>query len=81
MVIIVGLFKKKEKYNSKYKINEFVSFHQEGDLKHGVIYKIYLIDGSNFYDIKVGGEATWLSKMVPENKIIKIEGDGVIHKK
>ena len=75
------LFKKKKKYDSKFQIGEFVSFHQDGDLKHGMISNIKKIEDNYLYDIKVGGEATWLSKDVAENKIIKIEGDGIIHKK
>lgn len=78
----MGLFKKKlkNKYNSKYMIGEFVSFHKDGDLKHGMINDIKLIDNKILYDIKVGGEATWLAKDISEDKILKIESDGIIHK-
>lgn len=78
----MGLFKKKKnKYNSKYQIGEFVSFHKDSDLKHGVIDDIKLKDNIIYYDIKVGGEATWLCKDIPEDKVLIIETDGIIHKK
>lgn len=77
----MGLFKKKKRYDSKYEIGEFISFHQDNDLKHGMISNIKKIEDKYYYDIKVGGEATWLSKDIPEDKIIKIEADGIIHKK
>ena len=79
----MGLFKRKNKnkYNSKYKIGEFVSFHKDGDLKHGMINNIKLVNDIILYDIKVGGEATWLAKDISEDKILKIEADGIIHKK
>ena len=73
-------FKKKNKFNSKFQLKEFVSFHQDGDLKHGMISNIKEVDGKIFYDIKVGGEATWLAKDVSEDKVIKIKTDGIIHK-
>ncbi len=77
----MGLFKKKNKINSKYQKGEFISFHYKDDLKHGMINNIYLENDIIYYDIKVGGEATWLCKGISEDKIIKIEGDGIIHKK
>jgi len=73
------LFKRKNKFNSKYQIGEFISFHMDNDLKHGVIFKIKEVDGLIFYDIKVGGEATWLAKDISEDKIIRNKPDGVIH--
>lgn len=66
-------FRKKNKINSKFKINEFVSFHLNGELRHGMINEIKEIDGNIIYDIKVGGEATWLAKDIKEDKIVKIE--------
>ena len=75
----MGLFKRKKKYNSKYEIGEFISFHMNDDLKHGVIFKIKEIDGKVLYDIKVGGEATWLARNIAEEKIIRNKPDGVIH--
>ncbi len=66
-------FKKKNKLNSKFQKNEFVSFHLDGDLKHGVINNIKELNGNIYYDIKVGGEATWLAKDISEDKILKIE--------
>ncbi|MBQ9900261.1 MAG: hypothetical protein IJM36_03945 [Acholeplasmatales bacterium] len=65
-------FKKKNKINSKFQKDEFVSFHLNGDLKHGVIYNIKELSGEIYYDIKVGGEATWLAKDIREDKILKI---------
>jgi hypothetical protein len=66
-------FKKKNKLNSKFQKNEFVSFHLDGDLKHGVINNIKELNGNIYYDIKVGGEATWLAKDISEDKVLKIE--------
>jgi len=66
-------FKKKNKINSKFQKDEFVSFHLNGDLKHGVINTIKDLGGEIYYDIKVGGEATWLAKDIKEDKILKIE--------
>lgn len=66
-------FKKKNKINSKSQKNEFVSFHLDGDLKHGVINNIKELNGNIYYDIKVGGEATWLAKDISEDKVLKIE--------
>ena len=65
--------KKKNKLNSKFQKNEFVSFHLNGDLKHGVINNIKELNGNIYYDIKVGGEATWLAKDISEDKVLKIE--------
>ena len=69
----MGLFKKKIKFESKYKIGEFVSFHMNNDLKYGVIKSIKKVDDKILYDLNVGGEATWLAKDIEENKIIKIK--------
>lgn len=66
-------FKKKNKINSKFQKNEFVGFHLNGDLKHGSINNIKELNGEIYYDIKVGGEATWLAKDIKEDKIIKIK--------
>ena len=72
----MGLFKKKEKIESKYKIGEFVSFHgttfqDKPELKFGVISNVRKTEDGIVYDIKVGGEATWLAKDVKEEKIVK----------
>ncbi len=71
----MGLFKKKKKnkYNSKYQIGEFISFHLNNDLKFGMINDIKMIDNNIYYDIKVGGEATWLAKDISEDKIVKLD--------
>lgn len=69
----MGLFKKKIKFESKYKIGEFVSFHMNNDLKYGVIKSIKKIDDKILYDLNVGGEATWLAKDIEENKIIRLK--------
>ena len=69
----MGLFKKKIKFETKYKIGEFVSFHMDNDLKYGVIKNINKVDDKIFYDINVGGEATWLAKNIEEVKIIKLK--------
>lgn len=66
------LFKKKNKINSKYQKGDFVAFHMNNDLKHGMISEIRLIDDKILYDIKVGGEATWLAKDIEEDKILKV---------
>jgi len=69
----MGLFKKKIKIDSKFNKDEFVAFHMNNDLKHGVIKNIKLVDGIIYYDINVGGEATWLAKDISEDKILKIK--------
>lgn len=68
----MGLFKKKNKIISKYNKNEFVSFHYNNDLRHGVIKNIKEVNGIIYYDINVGGEATWLARDIEESKIVKI---------
>lgn len=70
----MGLFKKKNKINieTKFKLKEFVSFHMNNDLKYGVIKKIKLLNDKIFYDINVGGEASWIAYDIEEDKIIKI---------
>ncbi len=69
----MGLFKKKIKIDSKFKIDEFVGFHMDNDLKHGAIKNIRLVDGIVLYDINVGGEASWIAKNIKEENIIKIQ--------
>ena len=70
----MGLFrKKKNKIDSKYQIGEFVSFHYNNDLKFGMIKDVKESEGNILYDIKVGGEATWLCENISENKIVKID--------
>lgn len=69
---IMGLFKKKIKINSKFKKGDFIAFHMNNDLKHGMISDIKMVDDKILYDIKVGGEATWLAKDIEEDKILKI---------
>ena len=69
----MGLFKKKNKIDSKFKINEFVGFHVNNDFKHGIIKNVKEKDGNIFYDINVGGEASWMAYDIMENKIIKID--------
>ena len=66
-------FKKKKKIDSKFNTNEFVAFHMNKDLKHGVIKDIKEVDGNILYDINVGGEAAWLAKDIKESDILKIE--------
>ena len=65
--------RKKDKYiDSKFKIDEFVGFHMNGDLKHGVIRSIKKENDSYLYDINVGGEASWIAYDIKEDKILKI---------
>ena len=66
-------FKKKIKFDSKFKKDEFVSFHMNNDLKHGVIKSIRKENDIIYYDINVGGEATWLAKDIQEKDILKIK--------
>ena len=67
------LFKKKKAViDSKYKLGEFVAFHMNGDLKHGVIKNVKLVDNVPVYDINVGGEASWIAEGVEESKILKV---------
>ncbi len=73
-------FSKKQKFESKFKKDEFVSFHYNNELYHGVIYLVKKVDDKIYYDIKVGGEATWLCKDICEDKIFKPKVDGIIHK-
>ena len=68
----MGLFKKKNKIDSKYNIGDFVSFHYKNDLRYGVIKSIKEKDGIIYYDLNVGGEATWLATDVEESKIVKL---------
>lgn len=68
----MGIFKK-NKIDSKYKIGEFVGFHMDNELKHGVIKNIKKNNDIIYYDINVGGEATWLAKDIDENKILKLK--------
>lgn len=69
----MGLFKKKEIIDSKFKKDEFVSFHMDKELKHGVIKNIRKENDIIYYDINVGGEATWLAKNIEEKDILKIK--------
>ena len=69
------LFNKKSKIVSKFKIGDFVSFHYNNDLKYGVIKKIYEKDGI-YYDINVGGEASWICHDVAEDQIVVIDSIG-----
>ena len=64
--------KKKEKIDSKYSVGEFVAFHMNNDLKHGVIKNVRLVDNIILYDINVGGEASWLAEGIEESKILKV---------
>ena len=64
--------KKKVVMDSKFKLGEFVAFHMNGDLKHGVIKNVRLIDNITLYDINVGGEASWLAEGIEESKILKV---------
>ena len=67
------LFKKKKAViDSKYKLGEFVAFHMNGDLKHGVIKNVKLVDNVPVYDINVGGEASWIAEGIEESKILKV---------
>lgn len=70
----MGLFKKKKKINieTKFKLNEFVSFHYKNELRYGIIIGIRLLDGKIVYDISVGGEATWKAYDVDEDTILKM---------
>ncbi len=65
--------KKKIKIDSKYKIDEFVGFHKNGDLKLGVVIAVRIVDGKTLYDINVGGEASWIAKDIEEEKIVKLK--------
>ena len=65
-------FFKKNKIDSKYQIGDFISFHYKNDLRYGVIKSIKKIDDKIYYDINVGGEATWLATDIEESKIVKI---------
>ena len=38
-----------------------------------MINDIKMIDNNIYYDIKVGGEATWLAKDISEDKIVKLD--------
>ena len=60
----MGLFKKKVKIDSKFKKDEFVAFHMDKELKHGVIKSVRKENDIIYYDINVGGEATWLAKIL-----------------
>lgn len=67
------LFKKKKTViDSKFKLGEFVAFHMNGDLKHGVIKNVKLVDNVPVYDINVGGEASWIAEGIEESKILKV---------
>ena len=66
-------FKKKNKIDSKFKYDEFVAFHMNGDLKHGVIRSVRVANGHTYYDINVGGEAAWIAKDIEEEKIVKLK--------
>ena len=68
----MGLFKKKKKIDSKFKVDEFVSFHYKNDLRYGVIKAIREENGVIYYDINVGGEATWIAQNIEENQIVKV---------
>ncbi len=70
----MGLFKRKKKIeiDSKFKLGEFVAFHMNRDLKHGVIKNVKIVDGVTLYDINVGGEASWLAEGIEESKILKV---------
>ena len=65
--------KKKKDIDSKFKIDEFVAFHMNNDLKHGVIKDVKIINSHTYYDINVGGEAAWIAKGVEEDKIVKLK--------
>ncbi len=65
-------FKKKNKIASKYNVGDFVSFHYKNDLRYGVIKAIREKNGIIYYDLNVGGEATWLAIDIEEAKIVKI---------
>lgn len=67
----MGLFKKKNKIDSKFKKGDFVSFHINNELKVGIINEAKLSDGQVVYDIKVGGECPSLLKDIKEDKIFK----------
>ena len=41
--------KKKVVIDSKFKLGEFVAFHMNGDLKHGVIKNVRLVDNLILY--------------------------------
>lgn len=69
----MGLFKKKIKIESKYQKDEFVSFHYKNELRYGVIKNIKKVDEIIYYDINVGGEATWLASNIEEKNINKIK--------
>lgn len=66
-------FKKKNKINSIYKIGDFIGFHMNGDLKYGEIKTIKEKDSKILYDIKVGGEATWLASNIKEEDIVRLK--------
>lgn len=72
---IMRLFKKKIKINSKFKKGDFIAFHMNNDLKHGMISEIRMSDDKILYDIKVGGEATWLCKGIKEDDIVRLNHD------
>ena len=65
-------FFKKNKIDSKYQIGDFISFHYKNDLRYGVIKAIREKNGIIYYDLNVGGEATWLASDIEESKIVKL---------
>lgn len=67
----MGLFKRKQKFDSKFKKGDFVSFHYEKELKVGIINEVKLNGNEILYDIKVGGECPSLLKDIKEEKIFK----------
>ena len=72
------IFKRKVKIDSKFKKNEFVSFHSKNGLIYGVIKNIKKLNDNILYDIMIGGEATWLAKDIEEAKIVPIKKNGDI---
>ena len=68
---IFNFFKKNE-IDSKFNIGDFVSFHYKNDLRYGVIKAIREKNGIIYYDLNVGGEATWLASDIEESKIVKL---------
>lgn len=67
----MGLFKRKQKFESKFKKGDFVSFHYEKELKVGIINEAKMKDNTIVYDIKVGGECPSLLHDIKEDKIFK----------
>ncbi len=69
-------FKKKKKdeplIDSKYHLNDVVSFWYKTDLKLGFIRGVYQNeDGKVLYDIQFGGECPAFLKNVSENNIVE----------